>query len=167
MKLITESKRLILRELMPSDAKDFYELNTPEVLKFTGDRPFSSIEAAYSFLKNYPDYSQNGFGRWAVIDKNSMHFLGWCGLKLNEENLIDLGFRFFQKEWGKGYATESANSVIKYGFSVLKINEIIGRVSKDNRTSIHVLEKIGMQFWKNDSCEGIQNAIYYRIKNNS
>ncbi|MCT4666037.1 MAG: GNAT family N-acetyltransferase [Flavobacteriales bacterium] len=164
MKKIIESKRLILRELDISDSEDFYNLNSdPEVLKYTGDRAFSSVSEAESFLRNYNDYKKNGFGRWAVISKGSNDFIGWCGLKLNEEKLIDLGFRFFKNQWGKGYATESARASLEYGFNNLKINEVIGRASIDNKASIVVLEKLKMKFWKNDSCEGIENSVYYRI----
>lgn len=159
-----ESKRLILRELNFSDSKNFYNLNSdPEVLKYTGDIAFSSISEAESFLINYDDYKRNGFGRWAVISKDSNEFIGQCGLKLNEEKLIDLGFRFFKNQWGKGYATESARASLEYGFNDLKLNKIIGRAFVDNRASVRVLEKLKMNFWKNDSCNGIENAVYYKI----
>lgn len=165
MKKIIKTDRLILRELNKKDSLNFYNLNSdPEVLKFTGDNPFSSISEAEKFLINYSDYKKNGFGRWAVILKETNSFIGWCGLKLNEENLIDIGFRFFRKEWGKGYATESAKACIEYGFNHLNINEIIGRTSKNNISSIKVLEKINMLFWKHDSFEGVEDAVYYKIK---
>ena len=164
MKRIIESKRLILREFNFSDSENFYNLNSdPEVLKYTGDKTFSSISEAESFLRNYDDYKKNGFGRWAVISKDSNDFIGWCGLKLNEEKLIDLGFRFFKNQWGKGYATESARVSLEHGFNNLNINEIIGRASIDNKASVRVLEKLKMNFWKNDSCKGIENSVYYKI----
>ncbi|GAB5538441.1 MAG: GNAT family N-acetyltransferase [Salibacteraceae bacterium] len=159
-----ETKRLILRELNASDAKSLFELNADlEVLKYTGDTPFASIEAANSFLKNYSDYQQNGFGRWAVIKKSTDEFLGWSGLKRNEQGLIDLGFRFHQRHWGNGYGTESARACLEYGFNTLELHQIIGRASKDNIASVRILEKIGMSFWKTDVCKGIPNAAYYRI----
>lgn len=164
MKTIIETERLILRELTVSDSEQFFRLNSnPEVLKYTGDSPFLSSSEAEVFLKNYSDYKTNGFGRWAVMAKESNEFLGWCGLKLNEENLIDLGFRFFQKEWGKGYATESAIASLEYGFCHLNINEIIGRAAIENRASVRVLEKLKMNFWKHDNCKGIKNSVYYKM----
>ena len=153
MSKIIETKRLVLRELNVSDSEQFFLLNSnPEVLKYTGDQAFLSISDAESFLKNYTDYQLNGFGRWAVISKESSEFLGWCGLKLNEEKMIDLGFRFFQKEWGKGYASESGKASLDVGFKQLQMKEIIGRASIDNKASVRVLEKLGMSFWKNDNC---------------
>ena len=163
-KPLIETPRLILREFTVDDAYKIWELNSdPEVIKYTGDPPFETVENARDFLNNYKDYENNGFGRWAVIKKNSDPFLGWCGLKLNEQNLIDLGFRFFRREWNKGYATEAAKACLEYGFIELNINEIIGRVAKENTGSIKVLEKLSMEYWKNDSCKGIENSLYYKI----
>jgi len=164
MTQIIETNRLLLREFIVSDADCFFKLNSDsEVLKYTGDLPFASLSEAKSFLENYSDYERNGFGRWAVIVKETNALIGWCGLKLNEENLIDIGFRFFQYEWGKGYATESSKATLNYGFNKLNINEIIGRAAKDNIASIRVLEKLNMNFWKNDNCKGIENSVYYKI----
>jgi RimJ/RimL family protein N-acetyltransferase len=161
---LIETPRLLLREFVLEDAFDIYELNAdPEVIRYTGDPPFETVENARDFLNNYKDYENNGFGRWAVIKKDSNTFLGRCGLKLNEQNLIDIGFRFFRREWNKGYATESAKACLEYGFMELNIKEIIGRVAMQNMASIKVLEKLAMEYWKNDSCKGIENSLYYKI----
>ena len=168
MKVIAETERLILRELSIADSQDFYLLNSDvQVLKYTGDLPFSSVEEAVHFLKHYSDSRKNGFGRWAVVSKESKDFLGWCGLKLNEEHLIDLGFRFFRKEWGKGYATESSFACLEYGFHTLKLDYIMGRSSRDNMASIKVLEKLGMKPIKTGDFEGVNNAVYYAIDKRS
>ncbi len=164
MNKILETERLLLRELEVSDAKAMFELNSdPEVIRWTGDPPFESEAQVAEFLRNYPDYDRNGYGRWAVIVKESGEFVGWCGLKLNEQNLIDLGYRFFRKDWGKGYATESALASLGYGFLALGMDEIIGRVARENPASVRVLEKIGMTFWKEDACKGIVDSLYYKI----
>ena len=164
IKKILETERLILRELKISDAEKMWELNADsEVIKFTGDHPFESVQSARNFLLSYHDYSKNGFGRWGVLLKPENIFIGWCGLKLNEDGYIDIGFRFFKKFWNKGYATEAAEACLKYGFQHLHLNEIIGRADKANISSIKVLEKIKMKFWKADSCTGITEAVFFRI----
>lgn len=164
MKVVLETERLLLREFILEDAQSMFDLNSdPEVIKYTGDPPFESVEQAKAFLQNYRDYKKNGFGRWAMISQADNEFIGWCGLKLNEEKFIDLGFRVFRKHWNKGYASEAAKACLTYGFQTLGFDEIIGRVLSENKASIKVLEKLGMQYWKNDTCHGFENARYYRI----
>ncbi len=166
MKYILETERLYLREFELSDAESFFQLNSdPEVIKYTGDPPFSSIESALDFIKSYDQYQKNGFGRWAVIKKENNEFIGFCGLKKHDENFVDIGFRFFRKDWNHGYASESALPTLKYGFEELHLKEIIGRSAKENKASIKVLKKLGMEFWKEDECDGIEDSVYYRISN--
>ena len=72
MNPILETSRCYLRELSVDDALHFYELNSdPEVIQYTGDQAFESIETARQFLENYNPYSTSGYGRWAVIDKKN------------------------------------------------------------------------------------------------
>lgn len=164
MEGVIATSRLILREFKLSDAKKICELNNdPEVLKYTGDVPFESVENTQQFLKKYGDYKKNGYGRWAVILKNNHEFIGWCGLKLNIDNKVDIGFRFFKEYWNQGYATESATACLQYGFRHLKISEIIGRASVKNKPSIKVLEKIQMTYWKTEIYGGIGSSVFYKL----
>lgn len=165
MKLIIETDRLLLREFILDDAEKFYQLNlNPNVIKYTGNTAFKNIEEAKSFLENYKDYKANGYGRWAVIDKENNTFIGWCGLKYGElENETDIGFRFFEEQWNKGYATESAIACLKYGFEVLNLNRIIGRAMKENKASIKVLEKIGLAYEKDCLFEN-KEAVIFKIE---
>ena len=164
MKIILETPRLVLREITPLDAQNAYDLNADwEVIKYTGDDAFESVEAAQKFLENYKDYVKNGFGRWAVILKEKDEFLGWCGLKYNEDiKEVDLGYRFSQKNWGKGYATESAKACLEYGFNQLNLETIIARANQENTASINVMKKLSMQFEKTGDFCG-ENAVQYRI----
>lgn len=161
-----QTERTMLRNLTIDDAKDFYELNLDvDVLKFTGDKPFDSIETAKNFLMNYDQYEKYGVGRFAVIDKQNLNFLGWCGLKYNSEmDEYDIGFRFFKQYWNKGFATETAQRCLAFGFQELKINRIVGRAMKDNTASVKVLEKIGMTFVKNIDFDTQVGVLYEMSK---
>lgn len=146
MKLIAQTTRLLLRELTPDDAQDFFWLNEdPEVIRYTGDSSFGSVEKAKDFLENYQAYQLTGMGRWAVISRETETFLGWCGLKL-EDGICDLGFRFHKRYWNRGFATEAALASLELGFNTLGQQEIIGRALRENTASIRVLEKVGMVF---------------------
>lgn len=162
VKKILETDRFLLRELTVDDAMSFYELNeNPKVIQYTGDRSFESVEEALSFLQNYKDYEENGYGRWAVIDKSNNEFLGWCGLKYDpSKEETDLGFRFFEKFWNRGVATESAIACLKYGLDQLKIKKIVGRAMSENIASIKVLQKLGFIFDKEFDFDGHKGVIY-------
>jgi len=164
--LILETPRLLLREFDIDDAQSFYDLNlNPNVIKYTGNSAFKDIEEAKEFLNNYSDYKENGFGRWAVINKATKEFIGWCGLKNDKKtDETDIGFRFFETFWNQGFATESAKACINYGFENLKLKTIIGRAMKENTASIKVLEKIGLQYVKDFNFDG-QEGVIFQIEN--
>ncbi|MGS4345777.1 GNAT family N-acetyltransferase [Myroides odoratus] len=165
MRKILETPRLFLRELETADAPSFFALNAnPNVIRYTGNTAFTSIEEARIFLENYSDYQENGYGRWAVILKDSGRFLGWCGLKFDAETQqTDIGFRFFEEDWGKGYATESAQACLQVGFETFQLKEIVGRAMKANTASIRVLEKVGLHYVE-DMVFDQQEAVLYKIK---
>lgn len=165
MKIILETKRTFLRVITADDFENAYLLNLdPDVIKYTGDSSFDSIEKAREFLENYDHYKKYGFGRWAVINKIDHQFIGWCGLKFTQElNEFDIGFRFFKKYWNMGYATETAKACIDLGFDTFGITEIVGRAMKENISSIKVLEKIGLVFSEPFDFDG-QEGVIYKIK---
>ncbi len=163
MSFIIETSRLRLREFTPEDAALMYELNfDPEVVHYTGNGAFESIEAAEIFIRNYPDYQKNGFGRWIMFTKDTNEFIGWCGLKLVDGE-VDLGYRLLKKHWNKGYASEAAIACLDFGFNTLNLKRIIARADRDNIASIRVMEKIGMTFEKTGTCDHLDNAVHYVI----
>ncbi|MBL7933005.1 MAG: GNAT family N-acetyltransferase [Bacteroidia bacterium] len=153
MKIVIETPRLILREILPEDDKGIFELDSdPEVHTYLGKRPITSVQQAkdaIAFIRK--QYVENGIGRWAVIEKESGAFVGWSGLKLMKEltnnhiNYYDLGYRFIKKHWGKGYATETARATVDYAFNKMALSGIYGMAEAGNARSRHVLEKVGLR----------------------
>jgi RimJ/RimL family protein N-acetyltransferase len=144
---VSETKRYKLREFHASDAEALFELNNdPIVLKYTGDKPFESIEAAENFIHEYHHYHDYGFGRWAVIDKETNDFKGWSGLRHSiEKNEVDVGFRIFKTFWNQGIASETAFESLRIGFETFKLIAIYGNAASENLASIEVLQKLGMK----------------------
>jgi ribosomal-protein-alanine N-acetyltransferase len=159
---ILETERLYLREFRVDDAEDMFNLNSDfEVIQYTGDVAFKTIQDAKILIENYDHYQKYGFGRWAVIEKETEEFLGWCGLKYSEEkDEYDIGYRFFKKHWNKGFASESSLACLEFGFSKFKMKKIVGRVMLENIASIKVLEKIGLSFDKYFDFDGQKGGIY-------
>ncbi len=165
MKIILTTERLLLREFTLEDSQLLIDLNSnPNITRYTGDGPLKDLAEAKDILLNtiLPQYPDK-LGRWAVNLKATNEFIGWCGLKhLASLNEIDLGYRFFENHWGKGYATESAKAVLNYGFNTRKLKVIVARAAIENINSVNVLRKIGMKFEKEDVEHG-DKIFKYRL----
>ena len=62
------------------------------------------------------------------------------------ESLAELGYWIGVPYWGRGYATEAAREVVKYGFEKVQLNRIFAAHFKHNPASGKVLQKIGMKY---------------------
>lgn len=162
MKIILDTERTYLREMTPDDAQNAFELNSdPLVIQYTGDVSFESVEEAGAFLAKYDHYEKYGFGRWAVISKETNEYLGWCGLKYSsDEDEFDIGFRFHRRFWNKGFASETARACIQLGFEKFNMETIVGRAMKENLASIRVLEKCGLSFLSDYQFDDEEGVIY-------
>jgi ribosomal-protein-alanine N-acetyltransferase len=162
MTILFQSKRLLFRKFTLADAGLLYELNSdPEVVRYVHEPP-TTKENAEQIIKDIilPQYDL-GLGRWAVFLKYTDEFIGWCGLKyIKEKDEIDLGYRFRKQYWGKGYATEAAQTCISYGFAHLDLNKIMAKAHVENLASLNVIEKCGMTFLKEDMEDGCPVKVY-------
>ncbi len=153
MMIFAETDRLLLREILLTDVDGIFELDSdPDVHTYLGNKPLKNRAQALEVIKYIrQQYVENGIGRWAMIDKKTNAFMGWTGLKLENKptnnyiNYYDLGYRMIKKYWGKGYATESAEASLTYGFQMLKLKDIYAAAHIENRGSNNVLKKVGMQ----------------------
>jgi len=162
MEFIVETERLYLRKVNFEDVDDLFEMDSDaEVHKFIENNPVKSkdqITAVVTMLNQ--QYTENGIARWAVVEKNTNECVGWAGLKYfreplnNYSNFYELGYRFKRKHWGKGYATEASQAILKYGFENLNINSIFAITHLENKNSINVLQKLGFQFKETFDYEG-------------
>jgi RimJ/RimL family protein N-acetyltransferase len=161
MRSVFATDRFVLRELGPDDAAEMYALNAdPEVVRYTGNGPFASVEEARSFLESYDAYRVQQMGRWGVIAKDGGAWLGWCGLKRDSDGEVDLGYRLHRRFWGRGVATETGAGTLGYGFGALALDRIVGRVLPENHASHGVLKKLGMRRTEDRLEQGVVWEVY-------
>ncbi len=167
MSIIAETERLVLRHITLEDADNILMLGSdPEVLKYLHEPILLSTEDAKKVIREriFPQYDLYGFGRWAVHEKSTGAFTGWCGLKYRSElDEIDLGYRFLQQYWGKGYATEAAAKCLQIGFDQFNIPIIIAHAHVNNTGSLNVIRKLDMQFLRFEEVENCPVETYQAI----
>jgi RimJ/RimL family protein N-acetyltransferase len=145
------SARLRARHFVDADAPMLRALNDSEhVRRYVGDGVVVDDDAALTILRTrmYPQMRDHGVGRWAIELLASGAFIGWCGLRFDGDTATyDLGYRFFEEHWGRGYATEAALATMAWARANLPPSaRIVGRAHVENRASIRVLEKCGLAF---------------------
>lgn len=162
---LIETDRLLLREIRLEDSTDMYGLHAdPEVQRYTGESPIGSMEEMEAAIRTrIHNYAKYGYGRWATFLKADMQFVGWAGLAyLPEFDEIDLGYRLLTRYWGMGLATEASRAILRYGFEQLGIERIIAIAMQENKASIRVMEKVGMEFDKLAPYEpGGKDEVWY------
>ena len=146
-----ETLRLVLRPLTVDDA--------PAIARLAGRR-----EIADTTLAIPHPYSEEQARVWlssqAVADntkprhivfaatlKPDGQLIGAIGLHNVdlEHALAEMGFWIGVEFWGRGYATEGAARVIRFGFEELNLNRVFANHMVRNPASGRVLEKVGMK----------------------
>lgn len=172
MKTPIETERLILREFLSSDDAGMFELDSnPNVHTYLGNKPVTHIDESRAYIKFVQQqYKDFGTGRWAVILKETNEFLGWSGIKFitdeinNHKDFYEIGYRFIEKHWGKGYATEAGKAFTAYAFNVMKVKALYAYADAGNENSRRILEKLGLQYVNSFEYEE-ELAVWYEAKN--
>lgn len=158
---ILETERIILREIVETDAEFILDLlNQPSFIKYIGNRNVKNIDEAIACIENRyrQSYREHGFGLYVVELKAGANApvdaetgnntpIGICGfVKRDTLPDADIGFAFLPQFEKKGYAFESAAAVMKYGRDVLGLGRVLAITTQDNENSGRLLEKIGFKF---------------------
>ena len=151
--MIAETNRLIISKITLDDAAFFLELvNTPNFIKYIGDRNLKTVEDAKTYLKNgtLKSYEDFGFGFYKLLLKEENNkAIGTCGLVKREQlDNVDIGFAMLPKYEGKGFGYESCIAVLKLAKEQFKLNKVLAITLPTNNNSIKLLEKIGLSYEK-------------------
>jgi len=151
--MIAETNRLIISKITLDDAAFFLELvNTPNFIKYIGDRNLKTVEDAKTYLKNgtLKSYEDFGFGFYKLLLKEENNkAIGTCGLVKREQlDNVDIGFAMLPNYEGKGFGYESCIAVLKLAKEQFKLNKVLAITLPTNNNSIKLLEKIGLSYEK-------------------
>jgi len=145
--IILETERLTLREMTLDDLPATREIVCDEKTMNAWNGAWSEEENLAGLEKQLRGYRENGFGRWAVILKETNAFIGTCGLQWCEtdmDKVLEIGYLFNRAYWHKGYAAEAAIACKHYAFNVLGFDEVFSLIRDTNISSMNVAIRNGM-----------------------
>jgi RimJ/RimL family protein N-acetyltransferase len=146
-----ETERLILRGWREEDIAPFVaHTNTEAVMRWLGG--VKTPELLESVVRDRFIAWQERLGHtfWVAERKEDAEFLGFCGLKIADdaaspvEGNVEIGWRFREDVWGKGYAREAATASLDYAFGSLGAPQVIALTVDGNRASWGLMERLGM-----------------------
>lgn len=144
MQPLLRTARLTLRPFTSADAPEVerlcsvYEiaLNTLSI-----PHPYPEGAAREWIAKHQEDFDQNRAIHFAIDDGQ---VAGAMGLVLRDEGIAELGYWIGVPYWGRGYASEAAAEVVRWGFEERGLERIYAQHFGRNPASGRVLQKIGM-----------------------
>ncbi len=147
IKLSTE--RLNLRLIELSDLNSIHTLHSlPETDKFNTLGIPKNIQETKSIIEGWvmDNKSESKNLTFAIEQNISRKFIGLIALKIGREKFKngEVWYKLHSDYWGKGFGTESLNSIMNFGFEKIKLHRIEAGCAVDNIGSIKILEKVGM-----------------------
>jgi RimJ/RimL family protein N-acetyltransferase len=149
--LVTLSgNRLCLRRWRDEDREAFAAMNSDARVMEFFLRRLSRVESDAMVDRIQKDFSERGFGLWAIEVPDVTPFIGFAGFAVpgfsaHFTPCVEVGWRLAFEHWGHGYATEAARLALGHGFGTLALSEVVSFTSAKNRRSRAVMERLGMR----------------------
>jgi len=93
---------------------------------------------------------ERGFTFWAVERKADGELLGFCGIKIADDEGTgvfgdyEIGWRLREEAWGKGYAKEAAIASLDFAFDRIGAERVVALTVIGNEPSWGLMERLGM-----------------------
>ena len=147
---VLESDRLVLRRMEPRDAPGLFAYTSdPDMVKHLPLSLTPDLADAEKAIDGFMEmYAARRVAPWGISLKATDEHIGICGFESWNAmtDRAEIGFIVARAQWNKGYATEAATRVMRFGFEVMHLNRLEARCKIENEVSSHLLERLGMQY---------------------
>lgn len=154
------TSRLHLRPLCREDVEALHAiLVDPDVRRFL----FDGTEIPRDTVDDWVGLSERLFaehccGLWTLRDDEE-RVVGLTGFWPFHDQL-ELLYALDRSAWGKGYATEAARAMLRYGFEELGLDRIVASTDTPNAASIDVMRRAGMAFDRRETVDDLDTTFY-------
>jgi RimJ/RimL family protein N-acetyltransferase len=174
-----ETERLRLRRWREADLPAFATMNADPVVRRYFSSRLTREESDTSVARFIRMYALDGYGFMATELRETSEFIGLLGIQRMSFLLpgrsvpaVEIGWRFNEKSWGKGLATEGARACLDLAFHQFQLPEVVAFTTPANLPSRRVMEKLGMARNPDDDFDDpripadnpCQRHVLYRIQ---
>ena len=160
---VLKTERLILRQLVSSDADEIFALRSDEnVNKYLDRKPSKSIDDAKIFIQAINENMQTNTSiYWIITLSDTEKLIGTiCLFDFSDNNLkAEIGYELLPGFQVKGIMQEAIAKVIDFGIHHIGLNSIEACTHFENQDSTRLLEKFN---FKKHSVDG-NNLIIFKL----
>jgi len=146
------TERLLLRAFEKDDLDPFAAMvSNLEVMQLaTYDGNTMTRTRAWNWLcLMLGQWYMRGFGIWGIEEKSTGELIGRIGLQFFDQfEDVELVWMLAKSAWGKGFASEGARAAIDHGLNTLALPRIAAVIHQENKPSIRLAERLGMEMEK-------------------
>lgn len=146
---IAKTDQLLIRETIDSDISELYRIGTDQAVRKYIAPMQPTLEEEIVYTKAYVRhmYAFYDFGLWTVLEKDAYgqeRVIGRAGLFPSERlaGQIEMGYMIAPECQGNGYGKEAAETVLRYAFNVLDLEEVHLFAEKENKASVKLAETL-------------------------
>lgn len=140
---------LTLRPLRLNDAAQFSRyISDMDIARMTGTIPrhFPLLAAEFRLMYMASQTRRGLAYNYAITKLGDDELIGIASLfRASQDDIFELGYSVAKSAWGHGYATTSAQMLIKAAKDHLGITRLKAGVFADNPASLRVLQKLGFE----------------------
>ena len=168
MRQILSTPRLLLRQIEQDDLPALHRIfGDAECMRYyPATKSFDETEQWFGRLA-FDSYAKNGFGLWAIVNKETGEVIGDCGITLQPTPMgrePEIGYHLWRGFWGRGLASEAARATLQFGMNTLQMSRIVSIVNERNLPSQRVAGAIHQRmesFTTHDKASGFDGE--YRL----
>lgn len=161
-----ETRRLILREMMPEDHDALYAVLAGSDIMQHYPYTFDEARVRNWIRRNMERYRVFGFGLWAVCLRSTGEMIGDCGLTMQNIGgtiLSEIGYHIAKTHQRQGYAKEAAHAVRDWAFAHTPFKMVFSYIKKANIPSSATARANEMTLRKEFTDEEGEQTIVYGI----
>jgi ribosomal-protein-alanine N-acetyltransferase len=149
-----QSERLVYREFTEEDFQKFYSVFSDEqVMKYAFLDRCNCEEEILPYFKQIMENNNTVNDRkayeYAVYLLSDGSFIGFADIMVYKKNqyggCCEIGYFLLPDQWGMGYATEIASSLVEISFKYLNFHRTAATCNANNPNSENVMKKVGMK----------------------
>jgi RimJ/RimL family protein N-acetyltransferase len=164
---VLDTERLRLRPFTRDDTDTLHAHWTdPDVRRYLWDGAvIERAQAAAMVEESLATFAARRFGFWIVQDRADGGFVGFAGLRAGADpDDVELYYGLAPERWRRGYATEAARAVLRYGFETLVHARILIRTDGPNVASRAVIERLGGRHLLTEHAGAFGTSVSYVVE---